>query len=53
MIAGVMFVSNQKLGDNYGNDVGCRRELVSGGEGKPRLRTHVYSAGDKSVELGP
>ena len=52
MVASVMFISNQKLGDDYGNDVGWRRELISGEEGKPHSRTHVYSTGDPSGELG-
>ena len=52
MSASVMFIPNQKSGDDYGNDVGWRRELISGEEGKPRSRTHVYSAGDQSGELG-
>lgn len=41
MIAGVMFVSNQNLGENYGNKAGCWRELILGRRGQTLLKDSV------------
>jgi hypothetical protein len=40
MIASVIFISNQKLGDNYGNKAGCLGGEAVSEEGNPHLKTN-------------